>query len=100
MTVKVVVGTSSTLIIHTVRKLLYLYVAMNQPHSSLHISLQLGRTSCSFSELNYTLIIENKQEVLEGELNTVPDLGSGVIELGKHLVRLERKSKVLFETLS
>ena len=61
---------------------------MHQPRSSLHISLQLPRTSCSFNELNYTLIIENKQGVLEGELNTFPDLDSGVIE---ESIRLDLK---------
>ena len=40
---------------------------------------QLQRTSCSFSELNYTLIIENKQGNIQAEVDTFPDLDSGVI---------------------
>ena len=43
------------------------------------LSPQLPRTSCSFSELNYTFIIENKQENFKAEIDVSPNPDSGMI---------------------
>ena len=59
-----------------------------QVHHYMSLSPQLPRTSCSFSEVNYTLVIENMQGNLKVEINTFPDLPSGEI---KESIRLNLK---------
>ena len=41
--------------------------------------IQIPTTICSFSELNYTLMVENKQGNITAEVNTYPNPDSGVI---------------------
>ena len=42
--------------------------------------LQIPTTICSFHELNFTLVVENKQGNLMAEINTFPNPDSGVIK--------------------
>jgi hypothetical protein len=46
------------------------------------------RTICVFSELNYTLIFEDKQGNVIADINTLPNLDSGVI---KENIKLDLK---------
>ena len=42
--------------------------------------IQILRTLCDFNELNYTLVVENKQGNIIAEVNTFPDPDSGLIK--------------------
>ena len=60
----------------------------NSELSLFIISSQLPETVCTFSELNYTLIIENNEGNIKEEVDTFPDDDSSVI---KEIIRLDLK---------
>jgi hypothetical protein len=53
------------------------YIAID---NSILQYIQMLRTVCTFSELNYTLIFEDKKVNVTAEINTLPNLDSGVIK--------------------